>query len=68
MLRPHGGVSNKYPQHMFLWRNKKKNLCGYFSYLEQNRTEQNFINLTTSQATRRKRKRRKKKKKQQKTT
>ena len=20
---PHGGASNEYPQHMFLWRNKK---------------------------------------------
>ena len=23
---PHGGTSNKYPQHMFSWRNKKKYL------------------------------------------
>ena len=31
---PHQGTSNEYPQHMFLWRNKKKYLSVTPSYME----------------------------------
>ena len=30
---PQGGASNEYPQHMFLWRNKKIILPGYHPHI-----------------------------------
>ena len=41
----HLGASDEYPQHMFSWKNKKKNI---FAFLKKNKKKKNNNNTLTT--------------------